>query len=78
MDHRENFQQIKQRIGLYFDNELNPQDQDDLLSLVQNDARCSKMFNKEKNFRDFIKNNVKRPSVSPDMIQSIRDRIKIV
>ncbi len=78
MNHRENFHEIKQRIGLYFDNELNPQDQDDLLSLVQNDARCCKMFNKEKNFRDFIKNNVKRPSMSPDMIKSIRDRIKIV
>ena len=27
-------------------------------------------------FRDFIKNNVKRTSVSPDMIQSIRDSIR--
>ena len=29
------------------------------------------------NFRDFVKNNVKRSSVSADFIQNIKDRISI-
>ena len=68
---------IRQRINLYFDNALSPEDQQDLLHKVECDNKCSKLFTKEKNFRDYIKNNVKRSSVSPDLIQSIKERIRV-
>jgi hypothetical protein len=74
----ESLQDLRQRIHMYFDNELCNDDCQSLLKKVETDARCSKMFNKEKNFREFIKTNVKRPSVSPDLIQNIKDRIRIV
>ena len=69
---------LRKQINLYFDNALSSEDQQNLLRQVDEDPRCCKMFNKEKTFRDYIKNNVKRPTVSPDLIQSIRDRIRIV
>ena len=78
MRNRENIQDLRQKIDLYFDNALPPKDQEELMMKVHQDPRCSKMFNKEKTFRDFIKNNVKRTSVSPDIIQSIRDSIRKV
>ena len=78
MRNRENLQDLRQKIDLFFDNALPLADQEELLSRVNNDPRCSQMFNKEKCFRDFIKNNVKRTSVSPDFIQSIKNRIRIV
>jgi len=68
---------IRQRINLYFDNALSVEDQQDLLHKVECDNKCSKLFTKEKNFRDYIKNNVKRSSVSPDLIQSIKERIRV-
>lgn len=74
----ESVQNLRHTIHMYFDNELCNDDCQSLLSKVETDARCSKMFNKEKNFREFIKTNVKRPSVSPDFIQNIKDRIRIV
>ena len=70
--------QLRQRIEMYFDNELPKEDCKQLLSRVQQDPKCNKLFNKEKNFREYIRTNVKRPSVSADLIQSIRDRIRIV
>lgn len=74
----DSFQEIRQKIHLYFDNALSTEDQDNLLQQVDDDPRCQKMFHKEKNFREFLKTSVKRSSVSPDLIQSIRDRIKVV
>ncbi len=69
---------FRQQINLYFDNALSPEAQKDLLHKVDCDHKCSKLFKKEKSFRDYIKNNVKRSSVSPDLIQSIKDRIHIL
>lgn len=69
--------ELREKINLYFDQALNKDEEQTLLDRVQNDNRCSSMFNKEKNFREFIKTNVKRPSVSPDLIQTIRSRINL-
>ena len=69
---------LRHQINLYFDNALSQEDQQNLLHQVECDGKCSKMFQKEKSFRDYIKNNVKRSSVSPDLIQSIKDRIKVL
>lgn len=76
MRNQENANSLRSQISLYFDNALSKDECDSLLNRVNDDPRCSKMFTKEKNFRDFIKNNVKRPSVSPDLIQSIKENIR--
>ena len=69
--------ELREKINLYFDHALNKDEEQSLLDRVQNDTRCSSMFNKEKNFREFIKSNVKRSSVTPDLIQTIRSRINL-
>jgi len=69
---------LRQQISLYFDNALSAEDQHKLLHQVECDGKCSKLFQKEKSFRDYIKNNVKRSSVSPDLIQTIKDRIRVM
>ncbi len=73
----ERFNDLRNKINLYFDNQLDHQDQKELLSKVDVDPQCSKLFNKEKSFRDFIKNNVKRSTVSPEFIRNLRDRIQV-
>lgn len=69
---------LRQRIEMYFDNELDDKSCQSLLTKVQSDPRCNKLFNKEKNFREYIKTNVKRSSVSADLIQNIKNSIRIV
>ncbi|MBK8515069.1 MAG: hypothetical protein IPL55_01880 [Saprospiraceae bacterium] len=66
---------LRQQINLYLDNELPIEDEKSLIHRVESDPRCTKIFNKEKDFRDFVRNNVKRPSVTPDFIQDLKRRI---
>ena len=74
----ENMNEIRASINLYFDNALTTDAQQNLLNKVDSDSTCHKIFNQEKNIREFIKNNVTRPEVSPDFIQNIMNNIKIV
>jgi len=68
---------LRQQINLLLDNELPNEDQQNLIDRMESDPRCNKIFNREKDFRDFVKNNVRRPSVTPDFIQNIKDRIRL-
>lgn len=78
MGNLHNIQDIQQRVTLYFDNALGETERNELLKQVDMDPRCSKIFNKEKNFREFIRNNVQRPAVSSDLIQNIKDKIRFI
>ena len=78
MPNFENINEIRASINLYFDNALTTYAQQNLLNKVDSDSTCYKIFNQEKNIREFIKNNVTRPEVSPDFIQNIMNNIKIV
>lgn len=73
-----NSHDLRHQVNLYFDNALNDNEKSELLQKVDLDPKCNKIFNKEKNFRNFIKDNVKRPSVSSDLIDSIRNQIRII
>ncbi len=70
-----NYTDLKKQINLFFDNELDNENKEQLLNKVDNDPKCQSMFKKERNFRDYIKNNIKRPSVSTDLIQTIKTKL---
>ena len=78
MPNFENMNEIRASINLYFDNALTTDAQQNLLNKVDSDSTCHKIFNQEKNIREFIKNNVTRPAVSQDFIQNIMNNIKVV
>ncbi len=73
----ENYQDLRKKINLFFDNELEHCDCESLLTRVSSDPRCQNIFNKEKSFRDYIKSNIKRPSVSTSLLSNIKNSIKI-
>lgn len=66
---------FSQQVNLYLDNRLNTDSEQNLMDAVNSDSECSKVYNSEKQFRDFIKSNVKRPSASEDLIQSIKSKL---
>ena len=69
---------FQEKVDLYFDKALSQSDEKDLLHDVENDSSCQKVFEQTQNYRSFIKNKVHRPSISPDFIESIKDKIRIV
>ncbi len=68
---------IKDKIALYFDNALNDVDRKELLNHVNSDPSFNKMFEKEKHVRNMIKTHIKRPAATNDLIQNIRNKVKI-
>ena len=66
---------FSQQVNLYLDNRLNDDSKENLMEAIKNDSECHKVFHSEKQFRDFIKTNVKRPGASIDLINSIRSKL---
>ena len=77
MDNQKDLQNIRKQVDMYFDQALSEQEQLSLLDRVNNDPAYHRVFTKEKEIRDQIKQNVHRPGVSPDLIQSIKDNIRM-
>lgn len=65
---------FSQQVNLYLDNRLNDDSSESLLNAVNEDQECKQVFNNEKNFRDFVRNNAKRPSASSDLINAIKNK----
>lgn len=68
---------LRKQINLYFDNELNQTDSDYLINKIKEDPKKEKIFESEKNFREFIQSNIKRPNVSSSLIANIKNIINI-
>ena len=66
---------LRKQINLYLDNELSAEDEKNLITKVESDPKCSRILSKEKDFREFVRNNVKRPAVTADFIQDLKRRI---
>jgi len=66
---------FSQQVNLYLDNRLTSDSEENLLDAIQSDSECNKVYNNEKQFRDFIKTNLKRPCASEDLINSIKKKL---
>ena len=66
---------FSQQVNLYLDNRLNDDSKQNLMDAINNDSECNEVFKSEKQFRDFIKSNVKRPIASKDLINSIKSKL---
>lgn len=77
MERSNKINEIQEKINLYLDQALNDEDQKKMMDQVNSDPSVPQMINKERNFRTFLKNKVKRQNVSGDLIQSIINRVKL-
>lgn len=63
------------QVSLYLDNRLNDDSSENLMKAVDEDPTCNQLYSQEKTFRDFVKNNVKRPSAPSELIKNIKNSI---
>lgn len=63
-------------IDLFLDNQLPQDEKSNLLEIMNQNPQIQKIMDNEIHFRDFIKNNVKRPNVSDTFRQSLCDKFK--
>jgi hypothetical protein len=77
MKNEDHLQEIRRQVDMFFDHALSLDDERSLLEQVQQDPAYQRVFSHEKTMRDHLKNHVRRPGVSPDFIQSIKDHIRM-
>lgn len=75
MAHDNLLQYFSQQVNLYLDDRLNEESKQHLLNVVNQDDECQGVFNREKTFRDFVKNNVKRPCATQQLIDNIKNKL---
>lgn len=77
MTNSQNYRDLVKKVTMYLDNELDKAEERELLREIQSNPEYMTVLAKEKSFREFIKSRVHRRKVSPSVIQSIKDRIKV-
>ena len=77
MENGDHLQEIRRQVDMFFDHALNLEEKKHLMDRVSQDPAYQQVFNREKNMREHLKNNVHRPGVTPDFIQSIKDHIRM-
>lgn len=68
---------LQHRVSLYLDNELNQEEQKSLLEEIGNNESYQSLLVRGQNFKSYIKSHVTRPDVSPSLIRSIKEKIRI-
>lgn len=77
MDNTTNYQQLVQKVTMYLDNELTKEAEIELLKEIRKNPSFKELLNQEQSFRDFLKSKIHRRKVSPTLIQSIKDKIRV-
>jgi hypothetical protein len=77
MVNSQNYQDLIKKVTMYLDNELNKEAERDLLREIQQNPAYFELLKNEQSFREFIKSKVYRRKVSPALIQSIKEKIRI-
>lgn len=67
---------FKHRVDLYLDNELQMDEQEVLMNEVRNNPVYQSVLDQERSFRTFLKSNINRKSVSPTLIENIKERLR--
>ena len=77
MGNQTNYQELVKKVNMYLDNELSKEAERDLLREIKSNPAYLEVLSKEQSFREFIKSKVHRRKVSPALIQSIKDKIRV-
>jgi hypothetical protein len=71
----QNSQDFIQRMNLLLDNELTPDAERQMLEEIKTNPTYRDMLAKEQSFREFIRSRIHRKTVSPSLVQSIKEKI---
>lgn len=71
-----NKDELRRKIDLYLDNALDPADHEVIREFVNTNPEYQKLFHTENTFRQFVKNNIARPSVSPDFVNQLKHNLQ--
>ena len=67
---------IIEQVNLYLDNELSRGAEKQLLSEIKDNPGYSEILESERHFKAYLRDNISRRTVSPDLVSKIKDKIR--
>ena len=77
MRNSEQLKDFRQQVDLYFDNALTSEESLRVVNQAKEDPQFGRVFESESNFRNLLKSKVKRSTCSENLINNIKNRIKV-
>lgn len=74
-DQKNNSTQQRELISLFLDQALEPEEQKEFLSKVNSNPNLSAAVEREKQFRNMIKNKLNRPALEPDFVKTLKNKL---
>ena len=71
------FRDFRKKVDMMLDNALTKEGEEEVMNKIKDTPAYEQMLNNERNFRDFVRGSVVRPKVTPEFIQSIKDKVRI-
>jgi len=71
------FTDFRKKVDMMLDNALTKEGEEEVMDKIKDNPAYEQLLNNERNFRDFVRGNVIRPKVTPEFIQSIKDKVRI-
>lgn len=71
------YQDFRKKVSMMLDKALTKEAENEVMQSIERNPQYRELLNKERSFRDFVRNNVIRPKVTPEFIQSIKEKIRI-
>ena len=71
-------QEMTKKVRMLVDNELTKEDERELLKEIKDNPTIMDLLKREQSFKDYLKAKMVKKKVSPTLIQSIKDKIRIM
>ncbi len=71
-------QELTKKVRMLVDNELTKEDERQLLEEIKDNPTIMDLLKREQSFKDYLKAKLVKKKVSPSLIQSIKDKIRIM
>ena len=71
-------QELTKKVRMLVDNELTKEDERQLLKEIKDNPTIMDLLKREQSFKDYLKAKMVKKKVSPTLIQSIKDKIRIM
>ena len=70
------YQDFREKVDMMLDNALTKEAEEEVLRTVENNPEYQQVLKNERTFREFVRHSVIRPKVTPEFIQSIKDKVR--
>ena len=67
---------LEKKVDMILDKALSKEAEEAVMKEIDGNPDFEQVLNNERNFRNFVRGNVVRPKVTPEFIESIKEKVK--